>query len=57
MSGRVTEVTERSGRDTEVTERVQRLRRFMEICTEGVEMCGGYGDLDSGAVMRIKELY
>ena len=23
---------------------------------EGVEMCGGYGDLGSGAVMRSKEL-
>ena len=44
----------------EVTERVRRLWRYAEFterCTEGKEICGGYGDLGGGAVMRSKELY
>ena len=60
VDGRVTEVTERSGRGTEVTERVQRLWRYAEFterCMEGMEICGVYGDLGGGAVMRSKELY
>ena len=44
----------------EVTERVRRLWRYAEFterCTEGKEICGGYGDLGGGAVMRSSELY
>ena len=47
MDGHVTEVMEMSGRGTEVMGRVWRLRRYVEVterCTEGMEICGGYGD-------------
>ena len=60
MDGCVMEVTDMSGMGMEVTGRVRRLRRYAEVtekCTEGMEICRGYGDLVGGVVMRSKELY
>ena len=57
MDGRVTEVIERSGKGSEVTEGFRdygKSTEVTEMCSEGVEMCGSYGDLGWGAVMRSK---